>query len=166
MSEVNQYGPFFRSSRSEPGLRFVCTRCSACCRFDAGYVWLSWSDLDRLRTGLNMSESDVISRYCKVVDISGIRQISLAEQENMDCVFWIDGACSVYQHRPLQCRSFPFWAPYLGSREDWDDLETMCPGVNVGPVHSPDEIESWMAKRRREPPLDADTLSGGADNEG
>ncbi len=84
----------------------------------------------------------------------------------MDCVFWVDGACSVYEDRPLQCRSFPFWAPYLGSREDWDALESRCPGVNVGELHSVETIEEWLASRRWETPLDADSIDEVSQDEG
>ena len=91
--------------------------------------------------------------------------MSLAEQANMDCVFWVDGACSVYEFRPLQCRSFPFWAPFLNSREDWESLEHMCPGVNVGERHEATEVENWLAARRWDPPLDADRLEQGKTDE-
>jgi Fe-S-cluster containining protein len=153
--------PFFSD-----GLRFTCTRCSACCRFDAGYVWLSARDLSRLATGLEIPVAEVVRRYCKVVDLGALRQISLAEQSNMDCIFWRDGACSVYAHRPLQCRSFPFWAPFLESREEWDALESMCPGVNVGEMHDAAEIRNWLAARRWEPPLDADRLGEDGERDG
>jgi len=121
-------------------------------------VWLSAHDLAYLATGLEIPEPDVIRRYCSVVQIGGLRQVSLAEQANMDCVFWVDGACSVYEFRPLQCRSFPFWAPFLGNREEWESLESMCPGVNVGAFHDGSEIARWLAARRREPPLSADEV--------
>ena len=166
MSELKQEGPFYASESAETGLRFTCTRCSACCRFDSGFVWLSNTDLSRLSDGLGLAVDAVLSGYCRVVDFSGIRQLSLAEQPNMDCIFWTDGACSIYEHRPLQCRSFPFWAPFLGSRDEWNELETMCPGVNVGEVHAPKVIDSWLAARRREPPVDADSASGVTHDEG
>ena len=166
MSELKQEGPFYKSGSSETGLRFTCTRCSACCRFDSGFVWVTHTDLSRLATGLGLSRAAVLARYCKVVDLAGFKQISLAEQPNMDCVFWIDGACSIYEHRPLQCRSFPFWAPYLGSREDWDILESRCPGVNVGELHSVETIDEWVASRRWEAPLDADSMDEVSQDEG
>ena len=119
-----------------------------------------------MAAGLRVSRQTVRTEYCKVVDIGGFKQISLAEQPNMDCVFWIDGACSIYEHRPLQCRSFPFWAPYLGSREDWDALELICPGVNVGELHGAGIIDEWQALRRGQPPLDADSVGEVSEDEG
>ena len=166
MSELKQEGPFYKLESTETGLRFTCTRCSVCCRFDSGFVWLSRSDLSRLATGLGVPRGTALTRYCRIVDVAGFKQVSLQEQANLDCVFWIDGACSIYEHRPLQCRSFPFWAPYLGSRGDWDGLESICPGVNIGELHSADAIDEWLASRRRGVPLDVDTVDEVSEDEG
>ncbi len=56
----------------------------------------------------------------------------------------------MYDARPLQCRSFPFWAPYLESKEDWDSLASSCPGVNKGKLHTREEIEEHLARRKME----------------
>ena len=153
MEPATHNGLFYDS-----GLRFSCTRCSCCCRFDSGYVWLSERDLERLCAGLGETRDQVIHNYCRAVDMAGFKQLSLDEQENYDCVFWRDGCCSVYDHRPLQCQAFPFWGPYMYSREDWDRLERSCPGVNIGRLHSREEIDAILAERRWEPPINADNL--------
>lgn len=132
------------------GLRFHCTRCSMCCRFDTGYVFLSDSDLRRLVAGLGESKETVSEVYCKRVDLGFVSRLSLREQPNKDCVFWIDGECSVYEHRPLQCRSYPFWPAHLGSRAEWDEVERECPGVNIGGRHSADQIREWLAAHERD----------------
>ena len=119
-----------------------------------------------MAAGLSLSRKAAVDRFCTVAEIGGFKQVSLAEQSNMDCVFWIDGACSIYEYRPLQCRSFPFWAPFLSTREDWDTLESMCPGVNVGEFQSAEEIDEWLAARRREPPLVADNVNEVSEDEG
>ena len=141
----------------DDGLRFGCSRCSLCCRFDSGYVWLSRADLDRLAERFRSDRRGVIDQYCRTVDIGGFRQLSLLEQPNRDCVFWVGGACSVYEHRPLQCRSYPFWLHHLVSREEWDRAAQHCPGVGVGPLHSRETIDAWLALRRAEPTLDGDS---------
>jgi uncharacterized protein len=146
-------GRFYRD-----GLRFSCTRCNRCCRFDSGYVWLSRADIRGLGELLGLDARQVLDEYCRVVDIGGFRQVSLREQANKDCVFWRDGSCSVYGARPLQCRSFPFWAHQLVDRSAWDRVELECPGANTGALHSAEEIDEWLEMRRLEPPLNADTL--------
>lgn len=144
-----QNGTFYSN-----GLRFSCTECSLCCRFDSGYVFLSEADLDRLSAHFTMTRAQLIERYCLVVHVGVASRVTLKEQKNLDCVFWKNGGCSVYDARPLQCRSFPFWPTHLNSRQDWDDLEKECPGINVGRLHSGRRIEQWVDARREEPLFD------------
>lgn len=40
----------------------------------------------------------------------------------------IDHRCTIYNHRPEQCRTFPFWEDF---KEDNDDLLLTCPGVSL-----------------------------------
>ena len=142
------------------GLRFTCTRCSLCCRFESGYVWLSRSDVSRLASGLGLTATQVVRRFCRPVDVGGFRQLSLAEQPNGDCVFWRDGGCTVYPWRPRQCSSYPFWAPYLSSAQEWEHVTAECPGAGVGRLYTAAEVDGLLAERRYEPPLNADEVDG------
>ena len=139
------------------GLRFDCTRCQRCCRIDPGVVLLSQNDLDQLAAYLNLSEREVRERYCRAVDMGGVTQLSLREQANYDCVFWDEGGCSVYEARPLQCRSFPFWPAQLADQESWRRAGEDCPGIGIGPLHSGVEIAYWLTRREAEPLLADDT---------
>jgi Fe-S-cluster containining protein len=132
------------------GLRFTCQRCSKCCRFEPGYVFLSEQDLDAFCEGLGLGKSVFIERYCREVPISGNRRLSLKEKPNLDCVFWEGGGCAAYSYRPLQCRSYPFWYSALVSRQSWDALKDSCPGIDQGKLHSREDIELWLGKREEE----------------
>ncbi len=133
------------------GLRFSCTRCSLCCRFDSGYVFLSAGDVRRLGRHLGLTDKEVKALYCREVLTTLVPRLSLKEQPNFDCVFWRNGECTVYEGRPLQCRTYPFWSPTLSSRANWDAERRYCPGINVGELHSADDIDSLLEERRREP---------------
>ena len=136
------------------GLNFECQRCSACCRFDPGYVFLSQNDLSRISDFFHVTESDFREKWCRKVDMGGISRLSLLEKTDYDCLYWKDGKCEVYPARPLQCRSYPFWHSILASRETWEEEGKSCPGINKGKLHSFEEIESWLDWRRREPQLE------------
>jgi hypothetical protein len=125
-----------------------------CCRHESGYVFLSQADLDRLSEELSLPVHELRSRYCREVNISGFRRLSLTEQSNLDCVFFRDGRCSVYENRPLQCRSYPFWGTFTGSPEDWNREAESCPGINVGALHSRQDIEHRQRLRQSEPFLE------------
>lgn len=129
------------------GLRFSCTQCSRCCRHEPGYVFLTENDVEQLLTALSINRKELFKTYLRVVDINGIKRISLREKDNFDCIFWENTGCVLYQYRPLQCRTYPFWSPFLASRDEWNSLESVCPGVNNGALHSCEEIETHLQAR-------------------
>ncbi len=133
------------------GLRFTCQRCSQCCRFSPGYVFLSEKDLRRLAEHRGMRPSCFTEKYCREIDIGGFRRLSLQEKSNYDCIFWENGGCTVYPVRPFQCRSFPFWSSFVASRQTWEEAGKDCPGIGKGELHSRETIEAWLNQRLQEP---------------
>jgi Fe-S-cluster containining protein len=63
-----------------------------------------------------------------------------------DCVFLDRGSgkatCSLYEARPSQCRTWPFWSENLTSEAAWQQAknETPCPGMDTGKLISANEI--------------------------
>jgi len=137
------------------GLRFECTRCSKCCRHTPGYVFLSETDMETLSAALGVSRHVFLHTYCRRVRFGPVHRISLKEKSNVDCILWEGGGCSVYEARPLQCRSYPFWSSCVSSEEDWQYQARQCPGIGAGPVHPREEIERWLAMRTQEPFVEA-----------
>ncbi len=135
------------------GLQFSCTQCGHCCRHDPGYVFLSENDFDRILRFLSISEEEFLKKYCRIVDIGFFKKVSLLEKSNYDCIFWQDGiGCSIYQARPLQCRSYPFWPAIMESSDSWDHEAKSCPGINQGDVHGPREIDQWLSEMEKDKP--------------
>ncbi len=147
-----------RSSPSEPfyesGLRFSCARCSACCRHDPGFVFLSLREAQNLAKRLSMDYSEFLAAYCRWIPMSEqTEMLSLRERSNYDCIFWSEKGCTVYEDRPVQCRTFPFWDSVVASEEAWNSVAEGCPGMNRGAVHLAEEIEQLLSQRRDEAPL-------------
>ena len=142
--------PFYQST-PDGGLRFDCTRCQRCCRLEPGYVFLSQRDLDALARSKSLSVEEFKEHFCRTVDVGGINRLSLTEKPNYDCVLWEDGACTEYEARPLQCRSFPIWDANLMSSDAWLEAAESCPGINQGPVRHAVEIDYWLSRRHEEP---------------
>ncbi len=130
------------------GLRFECTNCSRCCRHEPGYVFLSEQDLNLLCRETGLERAAFVERYCRRIDIGGFHRLSLIEKDNYDCIFWRDGRCAVYEGRPLQCRTYPFWISNLESPADWELLKSSCPGAGRGRLYSEAEIDELLALRR------------------
>jgi Fe-S-cluster containining protein len=143
------------------GLRFQCQRCSRCCRIDPGYVFLTEADLAALLLATGFPRDRFLEEYCRWVPVNGYLYLSLKEKPNYDCIFWEGGGCLVYEHRPIQCKSYPFWETFLLSIEQWEALKASCPGVGLGTLHSPQEIQEWIQLRRRSPYIRISNGKGG-----
>ena len=140
-----------KESFYEAGLKFSCKRCSACCRYEAGFVFLSETDIDNLVKALKIDKNSVLNTYCRTVtDWEGAKVLSLKEKSNNDCILWDEG-CTVYDFRPLQCTAYPFWESILASKEAWQTAASACPGINSGRLFTKDVISGFLKARAREP---------------
>jgi len=108
------------------GLRFKCTGCGKCCTGSPGYVFLSPSDLQRLADHFSLSLEEFAANYTYKVD----DKLSLIDSPgSSNCVFLKENKCSVYEARPIQCRTFPWWIHLLETRSDWEDAGKRCEGI-------------------------------------
>mgnify|MGYP000445087340 CR=1 FL=1 len=120
------------------GLKFSCIRCGKCCCIRDGVVYLQHKDIQRLAKYFQISEKEFLRKYTHTED----KHIVLNDFPNGNCIFFdSDNGCTVYKHRPAQCRIFPFWEHIISSRENWEKTARECPGINTGKLYSPEEIE-------------------------
>lgn len=123
------------------GLRFQCTQCGNCCTGAPGYVWVNKQEIQQLAAQMGMAnQQEFEDQYVRRI---GIRK-SLREFPNGDCVFFDTESrgCSVYQARPRQCRSWPFWDSNLRDSAAWEDTCRICPGSGRGELYSLETIET------------------------
>ncbi len=120
-----------RKIRMEPwyseGLRFKCTGCGKCCTGSGGYVFLTPKDLEQLANHLSISPETFRSKYTQKVD----DRLALIDKPHTDeCIFLENQKCTVYDARPSQCRTFPWWIYNLRSPKSWQDAASRCEGIN------------------------------------
>jgi len=122
------------------GLRFECTQCGDCCTGAPGYVWVNDEEIAALAASVGLSTDDFESQFVRRV---GIRK-SLKEFPGGDCVFFDSQKrkCTVYNARPRQCRTWPFWDSNLKSPQEWQHTCDVCPGSGKGQLYTLDEIET------------------------
>ena len=119
------------------GLRFACTQCGNCCR-GSGTVRVSESEIAALARLLGLTEAEFRAIYTLSLRDG---DVSLRERANTDCIFWnAERGCTVYEERPRQCRTWPFWDASLRSAESWGEQARDCPGMNHGPLHEARDI--------------------------
>lgn len=122
------------------GLQFQCSQCGDCCTGAPGYVWVNNAEIAALAQELGMEVEQFERDYVRRI---GIRK-SLKEHRNGDC-YLFDGTtrkCTVYQSRPRQCRTWPFWDSNIRTPEAWAATCEVCPGSGTGKLYQLEEIES------------------------
>ena len=122
------------------GVRFTCTRCGRCCREEPGAVWFTADEAADIASFLEITIESFYERYVR----RSYGRLSLREKPNYDCIF-LDRSgeaerCAIYEHRPSQCRTFPFWPDVLETELSWEKYSQTCPGMNNGKFHDCDAI--------------------------
>src|SRR5215210_1702768 len=125
------------------GLRFQCTQCGDCCTGAPGYVWVNRAEIEALAAKLQMDVQAFEAKYVRKI---GARK-SLVEYPNGDCVFFdgIDRKCTVYDGRPRQCRTWPFWDSNVKSPETWSRTCEVCPGSGKGNLVTVEQVLEQVA---------------------
>ena len=106
----------------------ACAQCGGrCCNGESGLVRVSPREAMAMASLLEMSVAAFSTRYLV------FRRGSLCVRENKTgdnyaCALYGDhsSGCRVYDARPRQCRTFPFWPKW---KNRIDALQRECPGV-------------------------------------
>jgi Fe-S-cluster containining protein len=125
------------------GLRFECTQCGDCCTGAPGYVWVNKEEIEALAKRYGLAVDVFEQKYVRRV---GVRK-SLVEFENGDCVFFDGQArrCTVYEDRPRQCRTWPFWDSNVRTEKAWKETCQICPGSGQGAIVPVEKIIAQLA---------------------
>ncbi|WP_253154209.1 YkgJ family cysteine cluster protein [Stieleria tagensis] len=120
-------------------MRFECTQCGACCSGEPGFVWVDEDEISGMAAAMNLSIDQFESKFIRRVGA----QKSLMEYPDGDCILLDpeNRTCLVYQARPVQCRTWPFWDSTLESKTAWKETCEECPGAGNGKLYSLAEIE-------------------------
>jgi Fe-S-cluster containining protein len=106
-----------------------CSTCEGnCCIGESGYIWITNDEIKKLALFQNISTQDVIQNSLKKVGYRySINEIKLSKN-NYACKFFdiIKKQCSIYDVRPVQCRTFPFWDYF---KTNIEELKLECPAI-------------------------------------
>lgn len=127
------------------GVRFSCQGSGKCCvsRGAYGFVYLTLEDRRRLARTLGMATGRFTRQHCEKTD--GLVHL---KETGADCRFLDGKACSVYEGRPTQCRTWPFWPENMSARS-WTSIAEFCPGVGKGRLVPRKKIEQALVEQRR-----------------
>ena len=147
------------------GLSFSCTQCGACCSGSPGSVRFSGEEMHTMASKLGISPEHFQEKYARVetqgeefrwlelkeVPTPAVEQPdgTLLQSGGLDCIFLdrktVPGKaiCGVYDARPMQCKTWPFWEEIVEDEESWNEAASGvegCPGLGKGKKYSADEI--------------------------
>lgn len=107
----------------------ACSECGgACCIGESGYIWVKYPEIEAIANYLQLDIGEFAQNYL----IRAKNRYSLRETKVKDlgyaCIFFDTQKrmCSIYDVRPKQCRTFPFWEQF---KSDTKELTKECPGV-------------------------------------
>ncbi|HPO48761.1 MAG TPA: YkgJ family cysteine cluster protein [Spirochaetota bacterium] len=126
---------------------FSCQKCSNCCRIEPGAVFLTEEDVIRIAKNLKLPVLTFLKECCRSLEKDGKFVAALKERANYDCVFWNDG-CLIYEDRPLQCKTFPFWPFLIENKKLMEEERKRCKGIGVKGILSFEEKLDYYTKEK------------------
>lgn len=107
---------------------FECTECGKCCQ-TKGAVYLNPSETKSASELLNLSVDEFKSMYVAREeefptgrDSVGWTVLKQKETDGItECIFLKDNKCGIYESRPLQCSTYPFWPRFMDNMDGWND---------------------------------------------
>jgi Fe-S-cluster containining protein len=100
----NHGSPGNRDVVLEPGIHYVCQRCTACCKWP-GDVRIEDDEISAIAVFLNLDESEFLERYTRLR--TNRQGLSLLEKKNHECIMLEGGGCLIHPVKPSQCAGFP-----------------------------------------------------------
>ncbi|HEY2775972.1 MAG TPA: YkgJ family cysteine cluster protein, partial [Candidatus Binatia bacterium] len=119
--------------------------CGRCCTGTSGYVWVNTGEIRSLASALGLAVDEFGRRYVR--SVAG--RYALVDRRGGDCIFLDGKSCSVYEHRPAQCRAYPWWPANLRSPASWEKAATLCEGISaLAPVVVAELIDDGLRQAR------------------
>lgn len=106
-----------------------CDSCAGnCCIGESGYIWINPKERENLAKHLDLSVEDLASKYLRKVGYKYSIKEKQLEENNYACMFFdLDKKqCSVYEARPIQCKTFPFWDYF---KTNIQEVKNECPAI-------------------------------------
>jgi len=106
----------------------ACATCEGrCCTGESGYIYVSKTEIFAIAKVLEMDVNEFALKYLfKKGYKYSIKENKI--DDSYECAFYdrVTNGCKIYNARPNQCKTFPFWEYY---KTRVDELKLECPGI-------------------------------------
>lgn len=132
----------------ESGVRFQCQGSGGCCisRGEYGFVFMTDFDRKRMAEVLGVSTAEFTETYCD--QTNGAYHLK-EDLKRPECMFLKKNRCSVYEGRPTQCRTWPFWPEVMGAKAWKKEVVQFCPGAGKGELIPAERIRQQMKEQQK-----------------
>jgi len=106
-----------------------CNSCEGnCCIGESGYIWITKNECEKLAHHLNITLDELGVNYLLKVGYKYSIKEKHLSQNNYACIFFDleKKQCSVYEARPNQCKTFPFWEYF---KSNISEVKEECPAI-------------------------------------
>jgi len=106
----------------------ACAMCEGrCCTGESGYIYVTKDEIKDIAEVLKIDINELRVKYLfKKGYKYSIKEFKY--NDSYECVFYDrqSNGCRIYNARPSQCKTFPFWDYY---KTRVDELKQECPGI-------------------------------------
>lgn len=106
-----------------------CASCEGnCCIGESGYIWITKDECEKLANHLNITLDELGMNYLLKVGYKYSIKEKQISPNNYACIFFDleKKQCSVYEARPNQCKTFPFWEYF---KNNINEVKEECPAI-------------------------------------
>ena len=107
----------------------ICAVCDGnCCIGESGYIWITNDEIKKLAKFQNITIEELTKTSLKKVGYKYCIDEIKISKNNFACKFFdlAKKQCSIYEVRPTQCRTFPFWDYF---KNNIKELKQECPAI-------------------------------------
>ena len=103
---------------------------------------------------LNLEPEKFLKKYARWVP--NMKKWSLIEKtdgDNFSCIFLSNGkSCDIYDIRPIQCRTYPYWPGVMKDKKSWQEESVDCEGMNAtgAPLTAFEKILATIEEQERD----------------
>ena len=109
-----------------------------------GFVYVTLEDRRAIARLLRLPTNVFTKKFCEREN--GIWKL---RDFNENCRFLDGKRCTIYEARPTQCRTWPWWPEVMGAKAWSQEVAAYCPGVGKGKTWSRQEIEKALDEQKR-----------------
>jgi Fe-S-cluster containining protein len=125
-----------------------------CCSGPSGNVWLTKTDAEQISSKLEIEPKAFLKKFARWVPrIERWTLIEKTRGDHFDCIFLENGkTCAIYDVRPTQCKTYPYWPAVMESKETWESEKQDCEGIGRedANVATAEQIMQTLEKQKRD----------------